>query len=190
MVDCGTASARMDWPTPDVLRAVRLLDPLGLYWIEEPTHPNNLEGYAQLAAAIDTPIAGIESLTTLYEAREILDRRAVDVLLIDSTHAGGLLECKRIAALAAAYGIPIAPHSWSTAVGLAANFHLAFATPNALIGEYPMVSYPLLDELLVEPFDIENGYLLPPSTPGLGVELTDAIVEKYPYVPGSGFKIR
>ena len=189
MVDIGTAAARIGMPTHEVLSAVRLLEPYGLYWLEEPTHPDNIEGYAKIAAATDIPIAGIESLTTIYEAKEILDHHAVDILQIDATHAGGLLECMRIASLAASHCIPVAPHSWSTAVGLAANFHLAFAIPNALIGEYPMVNYPLQNDLLLEPFNIKNGYLLPPTTPGLGVELAETIIEKYRYVPGSGFKI-
>ncbi len=89
--------------------------------------------------------------------------------------------------LARAHSTRVIYHSWGMAPCLAANYHLAFADPYASYVEYPTHGMPMVDSLAVEPFRIENGLLQPPTAPGLGVQLTDDILERHPYIEGSIF---
>ncbi len=105
-------------------------------------------------------------------------------------HAGGILECRKIAALAQSHGVELAFHSWSSSVVLAGNYHLAFATPNCTALEYPTWGYPLRDALFVEPLRIEGGELLPPKAPGLGVALTEEIRKTYAFRHAEGVRMQ
>jgi L-alanine-DL-glutamate epimerase-like enolase superfamily enzyme len=135
---------------------------------------------------ISIPIAGGENSTSVHEHRNFLEAQALDVIQPDAAHAGGIEECRRIAALAQAAGVEVAYHSWSSSVVLAANYHLAFCTPNCRILEYPTWGYPLRDELFAAPLQIQDGFLLPPRQPGLGVALTDEIRRKFSFSKSPG----
>jgi D-galactarolactone cycloisomerase len=114
-----------------------------------------------------------------------VDADALDILQPDVTHAGGISEVKRIAEYAALHGRPIAPHVFRTAVSLSAHLQLLSNLPNALICEYQQIANNLREELLIEPIEMIGGELVVPDLPGLGVQINDAILEKYPYVPGT-----
>jgi len=130
------------------------------------------------------PIAVGEHVYTKYGFRELIVKDAADVLQPDCTVTGGLLEAKKICSLADTWGFECMPHTWGTAVGMVAGWHLIASTPICLMGEYT-VAHPhiMRDELLTDPniVTIEKGYAKVPEKPGLGIELNQKILSKYPY---------
>jgi len=95
------------------------------------------------------------------------------------------MECKKIAAIADAFQMRMAPHIFTSGVSLMANLHLIVSSPNAIIMEYDRTINPLRDELLIEPLKYENGFVtFPKGIPGLGVNLTDELIEKFKFIPG------
>jgi L-alanine-DL-glutamate epimerase-like enolase superfamily enzyme len=155
-----------------------------LYFLEEPIAQYNLEALARLKSEVDVPIAVGEHVYTKYGFRELIVKDAADVLQPDCTVTGGLLEAKKISTLADAFGMDCMPHTWGTAVGMVAGWHLIASTPNCLMGEYT-VAHPHLmrDELLTDPniVKIEKGYAKVPEKPGLGIELNQETLTKYSY---------
>lgn len=183
MVDAGQCYVDFAWDYNTALRVARELDKLGVYWLEEPFHPDNLDDYARLNQKVDVAVTGGENEFTKYGFKDLILNRCVDILQPDVTHTGGLLECKKIAAMAQAFHMRIAPHIFGAGIGLMANMHFIISTPNAFIMEYDETVNPLRTELLKEPLVVENGYLLIPSrTPGLGVELHRDTVERFPFI--------
>ena len=168
------------WNTYTAIQMGRKLQDMGVYWLEEPLHLDNIDGYSELAAALDMPIAGCESEIGLYRFREYIQRRAVDIVQPDVVWSGGITECMKIANFAFAYNLPVNPHIFSSGVCLAANMHFLAAIGNAGILEMDRNIYPLRDELLTEKIDIAaDGYVHLPAKPGLGIELNQNIFEKY-----------
>jgi D-galactarolactone cycloisomerase len=153
--------------------AGRRLERMGAGWLEDPLPPEDVEGYAALCAALDLPVASGETECTRWQFNEKLRRRAADVILPDVCRAGGITEGRKIATVADLYDVPWCVHaSISTAVHLAAGLHLAAATPNFLLCEYPQSfrTGPLADALLRAPLRYEDGHLPVPDGPGLGIE--------------------
>lgn len=180
MVDACQSYVDSSWSFNAALHVARQLEECDLYWLEEPLDPDNIEDYARLAAAVDIPIAGGENEGTKYGFKELITRRAVDIPQPDAIRCGGILESKKIAALAQAYKMNIAPHIFTSGVSLMANMHFIASTPNVLVMEYDRTLNPLRDKLLVEPLKYENGYVyVNKNIPGLGVNLTDDIIKKY-----------
>jgi L-alanine-DL-glutamate epimerase-like enolase superfamily enzyme len=184
MVDAAQGYSDSPWNLNTAIREARALEEFGLRWIEEPLAIDDLEGYIALARAIDTPIATGESEAGVYAFKDLVTQRGADVVQPDVTHAGGILECQRIAVLAHAYGIECAPHIFRGGVSLAANLHFAAATPNCTFVEYDQTSHPLRDEFLIQPVSLTSGFVSPPEAPGLGVFLPEGVEERYPYRPG------
>jgi L-alanine-DL-glutamate epimerase-like enolase superfamily enzyme len=169
------------------LRVGRRLEAFGIQWFEEPIPPDDVDGYAELAHALDIPIAAGECEFTRWGVKDLLVRRAVDIIQPDVARAGGFSECRKIAALCSAFNIAYAPHTGaSSAVCLAASVQLAAALPNFLIYEYMRGDWsarqpnPLREDLLREPVEVfADGHVLVPSRPGIGVELNEAVVARY-----------
>jgi L-alanine-DL-glutamate epimerase-like enolase superfamily enzyme len=158
----------------------RALEPYRLYWLEEPVATDDIDGSARVAAALATPIAGYETEVGLYGFRELITRGAVDIVQPDLAWSGGFSECRRIAALAQAHHLMVAPHSFAGAVLLAASLHFAASIPNALALEFDQNPNGLRDELLKEPFAIDrDGMMRLPERPGLGIDLDPAAVARY-----------
>ncbi|MGH9304132.1 MAG: mandelate racemase/muconate lactonizing enzyme family protein [Acidimicrobiales bacterium] len=159
-------------------RAIEAFDPL---WLEEPTPPEMPEQMAQVARATSIPIATGERLATKYEFARVLECRAAAILQMAVGRVGGLLEAKKIAHGAEAYYVDIAPHLYAGPVEAAANIHLGLSTPNFLIQESIEEMGGFSAELLKKPLEWQDGFLLPPDGPGLGVELDDDVVARHPY---------
>lgn len=179
MVDIGLC-----WDAATAIDRVRRLSEFNLYWVEEPLPPDDLEGYARLADAVDTRIAAGEEEATRWGFADLMDRGRIDVVQVDMGRAGGLTEAKRIAYMAQQRNLPCVPHAYSTGVLLAASIHWAAAIPNGGLVEYTVEESPLATGLsgtglLKEPLRAVNGQVTVPTTPGLGIELDDALVNRY-----------
>jgi L-alanine-DL-glutamate epimerase-like enolase superfamily enzyme len=169
-------------------RAVRLgvaAADFQLTWFEEPVlADDDLPGLAEVRRRIPIPVATGESETTRFAFRDIVEQRAADILQPDVAVVGGLTEARRVAALAHAHGLPVAPHVWGSALLWAASLQLAAATPNCVIFEFCQAYYPLLYDLLTTPVRVDaDGYVSVPDGPGLGVELQpeSELLRKYPF---------
>jgi len=155
------------------VRLMEALQPYRLFWLEEPTQPDDLESLGRVrAAGPKMDLATGERLYTKWEFAPLLERRLVDVIQPDLCHAGGLTECKKIAALAEAYYVQVAPHSPQGPVSTAAAAHLALSIPNFQILEF-VRSAPYRDRVLREAWPVRDGHLEVPDRPGLGVDLVE-----------------
>ena len=159
------------WSVRDALRFARKVETCDLAWFEEPVSADNLAGLAEVRRASDIPIATGENEQTRFGFRDLIVAGAVDILQPDIAIAGGITECQRIAALAAAHELTVAPHLWGSAILFAAGLHLCVATPCATVVEFTRGENPLLHELVEETFALEDGHVLAPERPGLGLTL-------------------
>ena len=159
------------WSVREAQRFARKVESDDLAWLEEPVSPDNLEGQAEVRRSTDIPIAAGESEQTRFAFREMIDARAVDICQPDPAIAGGITETQRICALAAASGLTVAPHLWGSAILFAAGLHLTISTPCATLVEFSRGHNPLLSDLVEEQVELEDGYVLAPSRPGLGLTL-------------------
>ena len=162
----------------------KVLEPLGLLFIEEPLLSENPEGLAQIAALTSTPIALGERLYSRWDFKPFLASGAVDIIQPDLSHAGGLSECRRIAAMAEAYDVAVAPHCPLGPLALAACLQLAGCTPNVALQEMSLgIHYNVGHDLLnfcanKEALTAVDGYLPIPEGPGLGVDVDEAAVRE------------
>jgi len=166
------------WSVREAQRFARKVEAYDLAWLEEPVSPDNLAGQAEVRATTDIPIAAGESEQTRFAFREMLDARAVDVLQPDPAIAGGITEVRTIAALAASQGLTVAPHLWGSAILFATGLHLCVSTPCATILEFSRGHNPLLNDLVEEEIAFEDGHVLAPRGPGLGLTLRRDFVER------------
>ncbi len=163
------------------LRLARRLEPYEPLWFEEPTPPEMPEEMAKVAAGTSIPIATGERLATKYEFARVLNCGAASILQMNLGRVGGLLEAKKIAGMAETHYAQIAPHLYCGPVVGAANIQISACTPNFLILESIQTWGGFHAELLMSPIRWEDGYVVPPETPGLGVELNEAVAAKHPY---------
>jgi L-alanine-DL-glutamate epimerase-like enolase superfamily enzyme len=167
------------WPPADAIRMGRALAACGLAWLEEPVWPpEDYRGLARVAAALDTPVAAGENEATVVGFRDLLAAGAADIVQPSPTKVGGLGEAKKIATLAAAANVTLVPHSFYFGPGLAAALHLAASTPGIPWVEWPMGE--LATPLLETPLRPVDGWLAPPSAPGLGVRPSEAALRRHP----------
>ena len=160
-------------------RFCRMVEDCDLMWFEEPVTADDKHGCAQVRAATSIPIATGESEFTRFDFRELAELRAVDVFQPDLAICGGITEAMRIAAIAAAFNIRLAPHLWTGAPAFAAGMHVAAASPAGFILEYSLGANPLLHELIAERFSVENGHIEIPERPGLGITVQENFVREY-----------
>lgn len=151
---------------------------------EEPIPPENLDALADVRRQVPIPIATGERLYSRWGYRELLAKQAADIVQPDLAWVGGITEAKKVAALAAASYVPVAPHNCQGPIAMAATVQFAVSTPNVLFLEYFVRQVPWRDQLVTTPLAIEGGYLRPPSTPGLGVgQLDPAVARAHPRQP-------
>lgn len=156
----------------------RALEPFDLFFLEEPVPPENVASIAQVASKVDIPIAAGERRYTRYDFTEVCEKRALAVIQPDPSHAGGISEVRKIAAMAEAYDIRLAPHNVGIVTTLAA-VHIDASVGNFLIQEYRKWGLP--HEALVPNLKIEGGFFALPSGPGLGAELDEEKLRDYSY---------
>ena len=170
---------------PLAKQLAKVLEPLGLMFIEEPLLSENLEGLAQIASLVSTPIALGERLYGRWEFKPMFEAGAVDIIQPDLSHAGGILEVRKIAAMAEAYDIALAPHCPLGPLALGACLQIAACTPNHAIQEvslgihYNTGGHDLLNFVLnKEALTPVAGYLPVPEGPGLGIDIDEAAVRE------------
>ncbi len=154
------------------VRLCQALEPYRPLFVEEPCLPENVDTMVTVARSTTIPIATGERLFTKWGFREVLEKQAACIVQPDLSHAGGILECKKIAAMAEAYYGAVAPHCPLGPIALAACLQLDACTPNFLIQEHTMLG----EGYLKEPFTMKDGYVILPTKPGLGIELDEEAV--------------
>ncbi len=163
------------------LRLARRLEPYDPLWFEEPVPPENVDAMAMVARGTSIPIATGERLATKYEFRDVLTRQAASILQPNLGRVGGILEAKKVAALAEAHYAHLAPHMYAGPVEAAACVQVDVTSPNFLIQEGIGRWDGFWGELLETPLTWEDGYVIPPSAPGLGVTLNEQLARAHPY---------
>ena len=163
------------------IRLARRLEPYDPLWLEEPTPPENPAEMARVARQTTIPVATGERLTTKYEFARVLENQAASILQMALGRVGGILEAKKIAGMAETYHAQIAPHLYCGPIEGAANVQLSTCTPNFLILESIQDWGGFHGEILEKPMQWDNGYVIPPTEPGLGVNLNEAVAEANPY---------
>lgn len=167
------------------VRLARRLERYDPLWFEEPVPPDDFAALGTVAGKTTIPVAAGERLATLSEFHQLLDRGRVAIAQMNLGRVGGLLEGKKVAALAQAYGAQIAPHLYNGPVGAAASIQMGAASPNFLIQESIVDFGGFHAQLLKQPLQWEEGFLIPPTAPGLGVELDMDVVRAHsPYTGG------
>lgn len=164
------------------IRIAHALEEFNPFWYEEPVSARNIGALAEVRNAINLPVVTGEELYTKGEFREVFEKNAADILNPDVCNCGGILELKEIAAMAEPHFVIMAPHNYnSTTVGLAATAHACAMMPNFLITEYFVNFAACGNEISVNPIEVKDGYVQLPTGPGLGLELDEAALTRYPY---------
>lgn len=167
--------------TSSAIRLARRLEPYDPLWFEEPVPPENMEELARVARSTTIPIATGERLATKYEFARLLKLQAASILQLALGRCGGILEAKKIAGMAEAHYAQIAPHLYCGPIEGAANIQIGTCSPNFLIQEGILTWSGFHAEILDEPIRWEDGYIIPPTRPGLGVELNEEVAAQHPY---------
>jgi L-alanine-DL-glutamate epimerase-like enolase superfamily enzyme len=174
MVDAGLC-----WDTATAIRRARQFEPFNLTWLEEPLHPDNMQGYARLSAQAPMRIAAGEEICDLKEFEQMMDVGGIDVVQVDVTRVGGLGRSKRIGWDSAERHRLCVNHSYKTGVNIAASLHFVASLPNTHYFEYCVEQGALRQTLTRQRFPVIDGDISVPEDPGLGVELDETIVAKY-----------
>ena len=161
--------------TYSAIRAAKALEQYNPFWFEEPVPPENIREMSRVASHTSIPIATGERLVTKYEFSNLLENQAAQIIQMDVGQCGGILESKKIAGIAEAHYAMIAPHMACGPIVAAAAIQLDACSPNFLIQESNLG--PLHEKIFKKPIRFENGYIIPPSGPGLGVELDYEIIK-------------
>lgn len=165
-------------------RIAREIEQYRPFWYEEPVLAENVDALASAKRDINIPVVTGEELYTKFEFREIFEKQAADIINPDVCNVGGILELKEIAAMAEPYFVAVSPHNYnSTTIGLAATIQVSAAIPNFLITEYFINFEELGKDIATNPFEVEDSYIKIPDAPGLGIELDEESLAKYPYQP-------
>jgi galactonate dehydratase len=176
--------ARYDLPTAK--RVAKEMEPFRLVWLEEPVPPENIDAMKNVRDSTHTPICCGENIYMRWGFRELFEKQAVDIIMPDIQKCGGLMEGKKIADMAHAYYIPIAPHSQASPIGAMATAHMLATVPNFLVVEWhwshPPTRWERWKNFVKQGDIIEKGDIPVPDKPGIGVEMNEEYLRKLPGV--------
>ena len=170
-VDIGLDAHAQAFEPAKALALCRVLEPYRPLFLEEPLRPENRAAMGYLRAHSPVPIATGEQLYTKFEFRDLLSNQGADIIQPDVAVVGGLWEMKKIAAIAESEYVTVAPHNPCGPVATAVNVHFCLSTHNFSVLEYTPDDVPARRALVDEPIQVEDGFLLPPTRPGLGLDL-------------------
>jgi len=166
-------------------RVAKELEPFRLMWLEEPVPAENIDAMRDVRASTHTPICCGENVFLRHGFREILEKRAADILMPDFQKAGGLLEARKIADMAHTYYVPVAPHAVTSPIGMMGTAQVCAAIPNFLVQEFHWIdSMPLWRNWVKEGDILDKGFIHLPERPGIGVEMNEDGARKA-QVPGT-----
>jgi len=167
------------WDLPMAKKLAGALEEFNPYWYEDPIKMDNPGALAELARSTRVPITASETLGTRWSFREFFEHRAIGVAMLDVSWCGGLSEARKIATMAEAYQLPVAPHDCTGPVVFMASVHLSLNATNALIQETVRAFYTgWYTELVTSLPRISEGYVYPPDGPGLGLELLPGLEQR------------
>lgn len=167
--------------TSSAVRLAKRIEPYDPLWFEEPCPPDQMAAIGKVAAATSIPVATGERLTTRQEFYAAL-QAGVSILQPDIGRSGGIWETKKIAVMAELFNAQVAPHIYCGPVAHAAAAHVAFSSPSFLILETILTEFHA--QVLQQPLQWEEGYLIAPTEPGLGIELNEDVIRQHPYESG------
>ena len=176
MIDCGWA---IRWDVATAIRRVKAFDEYNLTWIEEPLGAWDPEGYANLRGKISSLIAYGEREWNLDGYERILQTGTVDVVGVDPGRAEGITGFKKVADRVEYHRRQANAHAWSSAIATAASLAISFSSPACKVFELKPLRNPMQHELVTEPFEHVDGYVYPPTKPGLGIEVIEDVVNSY-----------
>lgn len=160
------------WDLPTAMRIARAVEPFDPFWFEDPFRMDNIDALAEFARATRVPVAASEMLGTRFAFRQLLERRAVGVVMLDLGWIGGLSEARKVAAMAEAYKLPVAPHDCTGPVVWTASMHLSVSLPNVVVQEAVRAYYSgWYREVLTALPEVANGFAAPPEGAGLATKL-------------------
>jgi L-alanine-DL-glutamate epimerase-like enolase superfamily enzyme len=167
------------WDLPTAKRIARALEEFGPYWFEDPVKADDLESLAEFASSTHIPVTASETLSGRPSFLQLMNKRAASIVMLDLSWCGGISEAKKIATMAEAHHLPVAPHDCTGPVVLTASTHLSINLPNALIQESVRAYYTgWYKELVTDLPTISDGHICPPQGPGLGTELVPSLRER------------
>ncbi len=173
--------------TSSAIRLARRLEQYDPLWFEEPVPPENRREMARVAHSTTIPVASGERLVTKYEFAELLAVQGAAILQPALARVGGILEAKKIAGMAEAHYAQMAPHLYCGPIEAAANIQLSTCSPNFLIQESIETFGGFYAEFVKEPIQWQDGYIIPPTKPGLGIELDEDVAAANPYIDETTF---
>ncbi len=176
MIDNGIA---IKWDVTDAVRRARAMEEYNLAWIEEPLGAWDPEGYANLRAKTTTRIAYGEREWTLEQFERVLATGTVDVIGVDPGRAEGITGFKKVTERCEFYRRQANAHAWSSAIVTAASLAISFNTPSAKLFEFKPIRNPMQHDLVTKPFEQTDGWVYPPTGPGLGIEVNEEVIEGY-----------
>lgn len=179
-------SPGVTWGLETALAVCRALEPYGLLFLEEPLHYTRPDWYATLSKSTSVPVAGGECLTAVCEWQAFIDQECFHIGQPDASFTSGLNPFMDVASRLSQRGLSIATHAWGAGASLMQNVHAGFACANTRILEIAPAYGPLHAELIGDSLQIRKGYVSPPETPGLGIDLKPGTIERYPFIPGTG----
>ena len=185
----------LSYSSRQISELARAMGEYDIAWLEEPLPPEDRQAYVALRQAAPVPLAAGEHETSLAGFEDLIRQEAVDIVQADVSHHGGYATVRQVIEASSRQGQGFAFHNWGTLLEALASAHLGvcFTAEQCQWLEYPcfshrgqdiMYPYPLADEILREPLPIEDGDLVMPEGAGLGVEIDESVVERYPYVAG------
>lgn len=163
----------------EAFQGAKLWEPFNIYWLEEPVNPNQVDCLSDLRSRTSLPIAAGENEFRIHGFKQIFDKNAVDIAMPDIGRVGGIQETRNICVLAESYGVLVSPHNYSSGVLLGATIQLMASVPNAHLLEIDTSDNAIYQELLIEPLQIEDGFVKVPQFPGLGVRINNEVLKKY-----------
>lgn len=163
----------------EAIQMVRRLEPFRPFLIEEPLSPEDYDGYAEVADAVDTLIACGEQEATQWGFHTLIERGKVDVIQPDLSRCGGFTAGRKIAHLAELYNRLCIPHAWTSDLLTAASLHFNAFMRRSVFQEFNVTVGPLSRELCLNPIRLEDGMLPVPQGPGLGLEINESVIDKY-----------
>jgi len=167
----------------NAIRVAHRLAEFRPFFYEEPVPPENIDALAMVTRAISIPVATGERLFTKWGFKDVLEKQAAAVIQPDICHDGGILETRKIAAMAQVYYIGLAPHNPNGPISTAASVQVDVCTPNFLIQEFVTSDEPLRSKIQKESIQLVDGYFIAPDRPGLGIDIDETVFTHYPYQP-------